>query len=59
MFPFRGEPEIPNKELFELVTGEGTKGLLVTNLTDPSNKLATMYTTSSAATAADTDAESF
>jgi hypothetical protein len=29
VFPFRGEPEIPNRELLELTTGEGTKGLFV------------------------------
>ena len=27
LFPFRGEPEIPNRELLELATGEGAEGL--------------------------------
>jgi hypothetical protein len=29
LFPFRGEPEIPNSELLELATNEGTKVLFV------------------------------
>jgi hypothetical protein len=29
VFPFRGDPDIPNRELLELATGEGTKGLFI------------------------------
>jgi hypothetical protein len=40
LFPFRSEPEIPNRELLERATGEGSKGLFVrssytTNLVKP------------------------
>lgn len=29
LFPFRGEPEVPNRELLELATNEGIKGLFI------------------------------
>jgi hypothetical protein len=73
LFPFRGEPEIPNGGLLELATGEGTKCSCTTDVMDQfmsanvrlhefnksyrTNRLQSVYASSSTATAADADTD--